>query len=131
MRRLCHLFRSVRSRFVLLSLLLPVFAGAAEQRPTGDTDIAELRAWIGAMKTETRGPVARIRWFCNDGTVLSPKPFACRERGGGIQHDEWNERARNIRARGFSIANVLAELEQADVLSTDNKLLQQLLLGPF
>ncbi len=131
MRRLCHRFRSVQPRCVLLSLLLPVFAGAAEQRPTGDTDIAELRAWIGAMKTEARGPFARIRWFCNDGSVLSPKPFACRDHGGGFQHGEWNERAREIRARGFSIANVLAELEPADVLSTDNNLLQQLLLEQF
>ncbi len=129
MRLLCHRFRSVRPRCVLLSLLLPVFAGAAEQIPAGDADVAELRAWIGAMKTETRGPFAHIRWFCNDGTVLSPKPFACREHGGGIQHGEWNERAREIRARGFSIANVFAELEPADVLSTRDNLLQQLLLG--
>ena len=93
MRRLCHLFHSVHSRFVLLALLTPLFPAAAEQIPAGDADVAELRAWIGAMKTEVRGPFARIRWFCNDGTVLPPKPYGCRERGGGFQHGDVQRRA--------------------------------------
>ena len=83
------------------------------------------------MKDEERGPFGRIRWFCNDGMVLPPEPFACREHGGGVQHGEWSERTREIRARGFSIANVLAGLEATDVLLTDDSLLQQLLLEQF
>ncbi len=120
MRRLCHRFRSVQPRCVLVLLFLPVCAGAAEQRPTGDTDTAELRAWIGEMKTEARGPFARIRWFCNDGTVLPPKAYGCREHGGGRQHAEWNENTLQIRANGFMIAKVLSEVATAEVLSSDD-----------
>ena len=39
MRRLCHPFHSVRSRFVLLALLTPLFPAAAEQTPAGDADV--------------------------------------------------------------------------------------------
>ncbi len=131
MRKFYRWFCSLRPRWVLLSLFLPVFVAAAEQGSTDDNDNAELRAWIGAMKTETRGPFARIRWFCNDGTVLPPKSYGCREHGGGRQHGEWSERTRQIRADGFAIANVFSEVATAEVLSSDDYLLQQMLLEQF
>ena len=44
------------------------------------------------MKSSPKGPFERIRWYCNDGTVLPPKAYACKKHGGGVQHGEWNER---------------------------------------
>lgn len=131
MRRLHHLISFLLPGYALLLLFPAVFSFASEQRESGNAADAELREWIGEMKSDARGPFARIRWFCNDGTVLPPQSLACRNHGGGIQHGEWNERAQMIRARSFSIANVFAELEPADVLATDANLLQQLLLEQF
>ena len=60
------------------------------------------------MKTSERGPFARIRWFCNDGSVLPPKAYACVERGGGHQHGEWSDKTKQLRAQGYLIATLLA-----------------------
>jgi len=60
------------------------------------------------MKLAPRGPFSRIRWYCNDGSVLEPEPYACVEREGGLQHGEWNQKAKYLRKSGFQIANVLA-----------------------
>ncbi len=74
-------------------------------------DQATLRVWIEDMKTSPKGPFFRIRWFCHDGTILPPKPYACRNHGGGVQHGEWNPRAMQLRAGGYQIANVFAGLD--------------------
>ena len=74
----------------------------------------ELRAEIQGMKADPRGPFQRIRWFCNAGAVLPPKPYACREHGGGRQHGEWSDATRRIHAAGFPVANVLADLGPED-----------------
>jgi len=60
------------------------------------------------MKQATRGPFRRIRWFCNDGSVLEPEPYACIERQDGLQHGEWNQKAKHLRQSGYQLANVLA-----------------------
>jgi hypothetical protein len=75
---------------------------------------AELGALIEAMKENPRGPFSRIRWFCEDGEVLPPKPYACAEHGGGRQHGEWSDDTRRVRAAGYPIANVLAALGVED-----------------
>ncbi len=70
-----------------------------------------LRAWVEEMKASDRGPFARIRWFCKDGAVLPPEPFACQSHGGGSQHGEWTERVKQLRSEGYYIANFLADLD--------------------
>ena len=62
---------------VLLMLLVPLQAAA---------DSSRYRGWLEEMREQPRGPFERIRWFCNDGTVLPPKAYACRPHGGGVQH---------------------------------------------
>ena len=109
----------------------PWIAGATAPAVAKDADLEPLRAWVSAMKTAPRGPFERIRWFCNDGTVLPPKAFACRDHGGGRQHGERNRQAQEIRAAGFAIANVLAEISPEAVLESSEELLQQLLLEQF
>ncbi len=95
-----------------------------------------LRTWIEEFKASPRGPFERIRWFCKDGTVLPPKAYACSNHGGGIQHGEWNQRARDLRAGGYAVANVLASLDaqrfvgrEADLFGLQQILLERFLIG--
>lgn len=63
-----------------------------------------------------RGPFKHIRWFCKDGEILEPEPFACESHGGGVQHGEWTEKVKKIREMGYPIANVLADLKSEQVV---------------
>jgi hypothetical protein len=63
------------------------------------------------MKGQERGPFARLRWFCNDGTISPPQSYACRGHGGGYQHGQWNEKTLELREQGFLVANILAGLD--------------------
>ncbi len=119
---------------VLVTLLLlgPGLQPAEAALP----DSAELRSWIQEFKASPRGPFSRIRWFCRDGTVLPPKAYACRDHGGGIQHGEWNQRARDLRAGGYTVANVLASLDPkafvgpgADLWTLQQILVERFLIG--
>ncbi|MFN3545166.1 MAG: hypothetical protein ACK4UX_09990 [Thiobacillus sp.] len=38
---------------------------------------AQLTEWIQQMKANPRGPCDGILWFCKDGSVLLPTPYAC------------------------------------------------------
>ena len=100
--------KAIRIAAVTLSVLIitATFQFAADL-PSQQT----LRQWVAEMKAASRGPFVRIRWFCNDGSVLAPKPYACRDHGGGVQHGEWTDRIKRLRAGGYYIANVLASLE--------------------
>ena len=95
----------------LVALALPAAATLPSQR--------ELRSWIEGFKASPRGPFERIRWFCKDGSVLPPKAYACKNHGGGIQHGEWNQRARDLRAGGYTVANVLASLNPKAFVGSD------------
>lgn len=113
-------------------LLLPGLC-AAGLAGAGAAEPAEMPGWIEEMKRAPRGPFARIRWFCADGAVLPPGDGACREHGGGVQHGEWNARARSLRERGFLVANLLADIRPARFTGTEARLdeLRQILLEQF
>ena len=99
-----------RPRFAVF--LVTALLSIGPQASAGELPEQEiLRGWIQDMKGRDRGPFARIRWFCNDGTVLPPKAYACTPHGGGVQHGEWTERTREIRAGGYAIANTLAGID--------------------
>ena len=66
---------------------------------------------IEAMKIHPRGPFSRIRWFCNDGTVLASEAGACDAHGGGMQHGAWSEATLALRDAGYRIATVYADLD--------------------
>jgi hypothetical protein len=123
---------SKRARQALLAalLLLPmVLQGTPPAPPDTDT----LRGWIREMKVSARGPFARIRWFCRDGTRLPPASDACEKHGGGVQHGEWSEKTLAIRAAGYQIATVLADIEPQSFLATADAAdtLRQMLLEQF
>jgi hypothetical protein len=69
------------------------------------------------MKSAERGPFSAIRWFCEDGTILPPKAYACAPHGGGYQHGAWSERTLELRAQGYLVANLLAGLDPDDFLN--------------
>ena len=112
---------------IVASMTIPI--QAATNLPAPNT----LRTWVQEMKTSSRGPFARIRWFCNDGSILPPKPYACRDHGGGVQHGEWTDRVKQMRADGYYIGNVLASLDQSQITSAPgySDLLNQIIIERF
>ena len=124
------------SRPLVVGLLLLVAAAFSASSLADDASAPsteQMRAWIESMKTAPRGPFERIRWFCEDGAVLAPEPYACRPHGGGIQHGEWNDRAQTIRAQGYPFATLLAELDPEDFLGPegDHRRLREILVERF
>ena len=114
---------------VCLSLLALLAGGVTAATP----DDATLRSWVQKMKTASRGPFKHIRWFCNDGTIQLPKEYACSERGGGVQHGEWTDRVKTMRASGFFIANVFADVRAEEFLQNPGHLdiVKQMILEQF
>ncbi|MBU1691979.1 MAG: hypothetical protein KKD65_14775 [Gammaproteobacteria bacterium] len=90
---------------LLIALFLALTSLAA---PAVLADTGEMARWIAGMKADPRGPFDGIYWFCQDGAVLPPEPYACSSHGGGIQHGRLGERARALREAGFLVGNVLA-----------------------
>ena len=114
---------------VLLLLVLTPLPQVAADLPSRET----LRQWVAEMKTSSRGPFARIRWFCNDGSILPPKPYACRDHDGGVQHGEWTDRVKRLRIGGYYIGNVLAALDIDQVTGAPgySDLYNQILIEKF
>ena len=82
----------MKKRWVI-GLICFIFIALATSNVAAETpDPATLRSWVQKMKTSPRGPFKHIRWFCNDGTVHLPQEYACKERGGGVQHGDWTQR---------------------------------------
>ena len=116
-------------------MLVAGLAATASGSPLADSppDGAAAGRWIADMKSSARGPFRRIRWFCEDGAVLPPKPHACAQHGGGRQHGEWNETTLDLRAAGFLVGNVLAAVD-IDAVLDDRRLvgeLESILLEQF
>lgn len=128
--------RRLSMLLLALSLLsmLPAWADAPLDMAAAEPlDPKLLRNWVEQMKREPRGPFSRIRWFCEDGAILPPTPGACSERGGGVQHGEWNTRVLAMRNDGYLVANLLADIQPLDFVgpAAHLDLLRQLLLEQF
>ena len=127
--RLNLLSSLVVAGLVLGNGMLAGNAAAGSELPPGNVVDPRYRQWIEGMKTSERGPFARIRWFCKDGSVLPPKAYACVKHGGGHQHGEWNNKTIQLRAQGYLIATLLAGSDPsklaaaADFKETWNQLL--------
>ena len=114
---------------ILLLLISTPFPLAATELPPQET----LRQWIAEMKIAPRGPFSQIRWFCNDGSILPPKAYACRDHGGGVQHGEWTDRVNRLRAGGYYVANILAALDLSLITDAQgySDLYNQILIEKF
>jgi len=115
--------------FFIAVVFTAFMADAATEMP----DDATLRGWVQEMKKAPRGPFTRLRWFCNDGTILPPKEYACKDHGGGVQHGEWTERVQLMRANGYYIANVYADINPETFLADPRhpEILRQMILERF
>ena len=108
----------------LLFVLLFILAACATTATALETTVTskptqQYRQWIVDMKAAPRGPFSQLRWFCKDGRVLPPKPYACGEEGG-YQHGEWSPHTRELRDQGYKIANLLAGIDaQTQILQPD------------
>lgn len=99
-------------RFLVTTFaLFTAFAAAAADERASTAAPAEYRGWIESMKQAERGPFKQIRWFCKDGQILPPRPYGCKEFGGGSQHGEWSERTQTLRDAGYYIANFYSDLD--------------------
>ena len=93
----------------LALLLVSVDRGQGQSfpPPLSETQVVAVRTALDSMKRDPRGPYFRVRWFCNDGTVLAPDPYACVEHDGGAMYAELNERARQLAQLHFHVGTVL------------------------
>jgi len=100
---------------ILIGLLqfVPTSLFTSESTSKTSTEVLKYRGWVNEMEALERGPFSRLRWFCNDGTVLPPKSYACKDHGGGYQHGEWSDKTLELRKQGYLLANVLAGLDAA------------------
>jgi hypothetical protein len=92
-----------------------------------------LRDWVQEMKKAPRGPFTRLRWFCNDGTILPPKAYACKDHGGGVQHGEWTEQVKLMRDNGYYIANIYADVDSSTFQqdTQHSEIVKQMILEQF
>ncbi len=96
-------------------------------------DQKTMAMWVRRMKNLSRGPFSRIRWFCRDGTILEPGPYACSKHGGGVQHGEWTLEIKSMRAEGYLLANILVKVDPVKLTTTNkgHRELTQILLEKF
>ena len=101
---------------ILVGLLYLFSASSFAEDSSKDPSV--YRSWISEMKSAERGPFSRLRWFCRDGTILPPEPYACEEHGDGFQHGQWSQKTLELRREGYLIANLLAGADP-DLLIAD------------
>jgi hypothetical protein len=93
-------------------IFIPVLM--AEQAPP-----EQLIGIIESFQRNPKGPYERIAWFCKDGTIQPPKSFACKGRGGGIQHGVLSSSAHKLAESGIHVGTVLAALNPKDWIAHD------------
>jgi hypothetical protein len=121
---------------LILAGLLPFATSslfASESINEAPAELIKYRSWVQEMEGLERGPFSRLRWFCNDGTVLPPRSYACKEHGGGYQHGQWSEKTLELREQGYLVANVLAGLDASAVIDDSgfHNLYAQILIERF
>jgi hypothetical protein len=62
------------------------------------------------MAANPHGPYSRLRWFCDDGTVFPPQPYACAEHGGGKQHGEYSPEREELASLGLHVGTIFAAM---------------------
>jgi hypothetical protein len=73
------------------------------------------------MRANSRGPYRRLRWWCADGSVLPPKPYACVERGGGVQHGQYSGDRARLKELGWPAGTVITALGWGELFDAENR----------
>ncbi len=105
-----------------IALVASVLAGAGTaaaplDQPNSET-LTEARRIVTEMIANPRGPYSRIRWYCNDGTIKPPEPYACRAHGGGRQHAEYSPQRRRLAQLGWHVGTIYAALTFEELLES-------------
>lgn len=117
-------FRVIKKHcFAVLAANLWLFntVAANPMRAPDEARLTEARALVERMKKSERGPYKHIRWYCNDGSVHPPKPYACSERGGGKQYGEFSEDRLRLAELGWSVGTVFAALSWDEFLDAEHR----------
>jgi hypothetical protein len=129
------MLRAMRSLPVSIGLALALVGSVSTPASAASLPPAEeLRSWIEQMKQTPKGPFQAIKWFCKDGSVQPPKAYACKDHGGsGIQHGLYTDRVDRMRAGGYEIATLFADLAASDFVGRGAELerLKQILIERF
>lgn len=96
-------------------------AEAPAVTPPTQEELAEAREIVSRMRENIRGPYRRLRWWCADGAVLPPKPYACVKRGGGVQHGEYSKDRARLAALGWPVGTVITALSWNELFDADNR----------
>lgn len=88
-------------------------------KPPSELELQAARELVEKMINRPRGPYQRIRWFCADGTVLPPEPYACSKRGGGRQHAEYAPERQQLAQLGWHVGTVFAALPWEEFWGSD------------
>lgn len=104
--RTSSIWSAAALRLILVLTPAAVAAAAPALEPVAAASIAEGRAIVAAMKESPRGPYKYLRWFCNDGEVLLPRPFACVDHGGGKQYAVYSDARDRLVELGWSTGTV-------------------------
>ena len=99
----------------------PPLAHPAPLDPPAAEVLNEAREIVQNMVDRTRGPYKAIRWFCADGTVLPPAPYACREHGGGRQHAENSAERQRLAELGWNVGTIFASLDPEALLESGTR----------
>lgn len=108
-------------------LLLLAVAGAAARaaapalEPPSPEAVQRGRAIVASMQRSERGPYSRIAWFCADGSVHPPRPYACAERGGGRQHAVYSAEREELARLGWSVGTIFAATEWDELWDAEHR----------
>ncbi|MEE8409652.1 MAG: hypothetical protein V3T05_08605, partial [Myxococcota bacterium] len=98
----------MHAALAVLWLTVSAFDPAAS---LSDAQRTQARGIIAKMQKNRRGPYQGVSWFCNDGTILPPKRYACRPHGGGVQYGVLSPDAEKLGAMGVHVGTVVTSLK--------------------
>lgn len=99
--------------------LFLALGAASLLEPLSEAERASAQKRIDDMRQNPRGPYAGVSWFCADGTMQPPRPYACRDRGGGRQHGVLSRDARRLIDLGIHVGTVLAAVPNEEWNAAD------------
>ena len=114
----------------LLFISALVAASPAHGDLSTDQRIAATKL-VASMKKNPRGPYERVAWFCKDGTIQPPKSYACKERGGGVQHAVLSEGAKRLGDWGIHVGTILASVEPSSLVADNHYRARALIIERF
>jgi hypothetical protein len=109
---MAHTFSTVLLTAGMLALAQFSHANAPLLNPPSPAAITEGQTIVAAMRANPRGPYDAIRWFCNDGSILPPKAYACTQLGGGKQHAFFSAQRTRLAQLGWRVGTIYASFDE-------------------